>query len=360
MNALSESRRPPRFVLTEDERLVQESAAAFVADRMDIRRTRALRGQGFDRAAWGEMAALGWTGVAVEEAQGGSGLGARALCAILEQMGRTLAPSPLASTALVAALTLARYAAPDIAARWLPPIAAGEVVAALAAEGEVAMEDGRLAGVKRYVADADAAGLLLVPARRGGETLLVLADASASGVSLDLAPSLDGRTLATIRFDGAAAAGVIEDAAAVEHALDAARVALACEMLGASAAAFEATLEHLKTRRQFGQPIGAFQALQHRAAKLFIELELLRSSVLAAVDALHHHDSDLALLASLAKAQAAELMRLMSYEMIQMHGGMGMTDAHDAGLYLKRGRVCALLHGDAEFHAQRYARLKGW
>jgi alkylation response protein AidB-like acyl-CoA dehydrogenase len=144
------------------------------------------------------------------------------------------------------------------------------------------------------------------------------------------------------------------------HAVECARVALSCEMLGASAQAFETTLDHLRTRRQFDQPIGAFQALQHRAAKLFIKLELVRSSVWAAVDALHRDDAESPLLACLAKAQASELMRAMAYEMIQMHGGMGMTDAHDAGLYLKRGRVCALLHGTTEEMTRRYAALRGY
>jgi alkylation response protein AidB-like acyl-CoA dehydrogenase len=371
MNAAPRAARPPRFVLTEEERMVQESARAFVAERMGLDRTRALRGAGFDRAVWTEMAGLGWPGTAVPEASGGAGLGVRALAAILEQMGRTLAPSPLASTALTAAVTLARCA-PAEAADWLGRIAQGDAVAALATEegprpaqhiAATISPDGRLQGCKRYVADAEGADLLLVSARRGDEAVLALVDAAAPGVSVSHAPGLDGRTLSDVTFEAAPVAGLLAPAAGrdpVELAQDCARVGLACEMLGASQAASEATLEHLRTRRQFDQPIGAFQALQHRAAKLFIELELVRSSVWAAVDALHHEDAETPLLTSLAKAQASELMRAISYEMIQMHGGMGMTDAHDAGLYLKRGRVCALLHGDAEFHAQRYARLKGW
>jgi alkylation response protein AidB-like acyl-CoA dehydrogenase len=146
----------------------------------------------------------------------------------------------------------------------------------------------------------------------------------------------------------------------LEHALDCARIGLAAEMLGASGHAFEVTLEYLRTRRQFGQPIGSFQALQHRAARLFIEIELTRSCVLAAVDTLHHDSDELPALASLAKASSSELMRLLSQEMIQFHGGIGMTDSHDAGLYLKRGRVATLLHGDAPYHRTRYARLKGY
>lgn len=145
-----------------------------------------------------------------------------------------------------------------------------------------------------------------------------------------------------------------------EYALDCARIGLAAEMLGASSRALEMTLDYMRTRRQFGQPIGSFQALQHRAAKLYIELELTRSCVAAAVDSLHQQDRDMPLLASLAKASAAELMRTLSYEAIQLHGGIGMTDAHDAGLYLKRGRVAALLYGDATFHINRYAAQKGY
>jgi alkylation response protein AidB-like acyl-CoA dehydrogenase len=169
--------------------------------------------------------------------------------------------------------------------------------------------------------------------------------------------------MADIRFDDVPIDALLSAVGARDplgYALDCARVGLAAEMLGASSRAFEMTLDYMRMRRQFGQLIGSFQALQHRAANLFIELELTRSCVGAAVNSLHRYENDLALLASLAKASAAQLMRKISYEAIQLHGGVGMTDAHDAGLYLKRGRVAALLYGDAGFHISRYAALKGY
>lgn len=365
-----------RFALSDEERMVRQAASDFVADRMPVQALRSLRDQGavagYDPATWAEMADLGWPGIAIAETFGGSGLGARALALIIEEMGKTLAASPLASTALVAALTIGRCATADVAARWLPGIAKGAVTAALAVEeaahpSDRAIEthtDGiRLTGTKSYVADGVGAGLLLVSARYGDGVALALVRAPSPGVAVTRLDTIDGRGLAAIRFDNAPVDALLvadADRDPVDYAQDVARIALAAEMLGACDRAFEVTLDYLRTRRQFGQAIGSFQALQHRAAKLFIEIELARSCVGAAADALHHDRADVPLLASLAKAMAAELMRTMSHEMIQFHGGIGMTDAHDAGLYLKRGRVAALLHGDAPFHVERFARLRGY
>jgi alkylation response protein AidB-like acyl-CoA dehydrogenase len=365
-----------RFVLGEEERMVQDSALTFVADRMPVSQLRALRDAGsnggFDRAVWTEMVALGWPGIAISEQHGGAGLGIRALAAVIEEMGKTLGASPLASTALVAATTIARFAPEEQAARWLPALADGSAIAALAvdedpqqspARPDAIVTHAKLDGTKRFVADGAAADLLLVSARNGSDDVLALVRADAPGVTIEPLRTIDGRGLADIHFAGAAVEGVLAPSDGrnpVEHARDCACVGLAAEMLGACTRAFEVTLDYMRTRQQFGQAIGSFQALQHRAAALFIEIELARSCVLAAVDALHRDDQDIPALTSLAKATAGELMRHMSYEMIQLHGGIGMTDAHDAGLYLKRGRVAALLHGDAAWHRDRYARLRGY
>ena len=146
----------------------------------------------------------------------------------------------------------------------------------------------------------------------------------------------------------------------LEPALDRARATLAAEMLGTASHAFEITLNYLKTRTQFGQAIGAFQALQHRAAKMFTELELTRSAVEAALEAIDADAPDVPVLASLAKAKANETLHLVSNEMVQMHGGIGMTDAFDAGLYLKRARVAEALYGSSSYHRDRFARLGGY
>lgn len=374
----SDARR--HFGLTDEERMVKEAAAQFVAARMPIGLLRAMRkrspSERFERGLWSEVATLGWPGIAVSEAFGGSGLGVRALAAILEEMGRTLAPLPLSSTALVAATVISRFAAPDAASRWLRPIAAGTVVAALAVDeaprhadalpdaGVSSGADGyRITGTKRYVADAPGADLLLVSARHHHRAALALVRANLPGVTATPVATIDGRGMADIRFDDVPVDSLLaEDGARhpVDYAIDCARIGLSVEMLGAASQALETTLDYLRTRRQFGQPIGSFQALQHRAAKLFVELELTRSCVGGAVDSLHRDDADLPLLASLAKASAADLVRVIAYEMIQLHGGIGMTDAHDAGLYLKRGRVAALLHGDVDYLRSRYAALRNY
>lgn len=364
---------PQRFVLGEEEQMLRDTARTFIADRMPVTALRKLRDEqaanDYDPQVWADMAALGWPGIAIGEEHGGAGLGLRALVAVIEDMGRTLGVSPLASTALVAATVIGRFADSETAARLLPQIAKGSLIAALAvdeaphpvlAAPACALDNGTVSGAKCYVADGTAADLLLVSARDGEETVLALVRADAEGVAIERRSTIDSRGLADIRLDRAPVESVIRGRDVAEYARDCARIALAAEMLGACSQAFEVTLDYLRTRQQFGQVIGSFQALQHRAAALFIELELVRSCVHAAADALHGDDADVPLLSSLAKAQAGDLMRLMSHEMIQLHGGIGMTDAHDAGLYLKRGRVAALLHGDAAFHRERYAALRGY
>jgi alkylation response protein AidB-like acyl-CoA dehydrogenase len=253
-------------------------------------------------------------------------------------------------------------------ADWLPKIASGEVIATLAVdEGahhrpgrssiEAYEQDGvvRLMGIKGNVADGHIAHLFIVVGRK--ELFLVTAD---SGVIIGELVTVDSRGAADLKFEGARAERMSGGAEAIDAILDCARIGLAAEMLGQASAAFEITSEYLKTRKQFGQVIGGFQALQHRAAKLFTELELTRSCVLAALDALDRGDKRIAEYASLAKARAAETLHLASNEMVQLHGGIGMTDAHDAGFYLKRARVAEALYGGASFHRDRYATLLGF
>jgi len=267
---------------------------------------------------------------------------------------------------------------------WLPKIAAGETVATLAVdEGShhaparaalTATKNGSgyvLNGTKTFVLDGEAAELLIVVARTGGAPggtdglTLFLVPSDAPGVSRTHLSLIDSRGAARIAFDAVelgsdAVLGEVDKGWAVlEPVLDRAYIGLAAEMLGSASAAFDITLDYLKTRSQFGQVIGTFQALQHRAAKWFTDLETTRSCVEAALEALDA-GSDTRALASLAKAKASELVHLASNEMVQMHGGIGMTDAHDAGLYMKRARVTEALFGGASFHRDRYARLMGF
>ncbi|OYW30547.1 MAG: acyl-CoA dehydrogenase [Caulobacter sp. 12-67-6] len=375
-------------VLTEEQTMLRDAAKGWTTDSAPVGALRKLRdarsGQSFDPAAWAEMGQMGWAGVIVPEEHSGSAFGYLGLGLVLEETGRTLAASPLLSTALIAAsaLNLAGTAAQKAA--WLEKIALGEAVATLAVDEGAHHAPARtalaatksgdgftLTGVKTFVIDGEAADLLIVAARTSGKAgdtdglTLFLVPGDAPGVTRTHLALADSRGAARITFEtvsvGAdAVLGEVDKGWAVlEPTLDRAYAGLAAEMLGTANAAFDITLDYLKTRTQFGQVIGAFQALQHRAAKLFTDLETTRSCVEAALEAIDA-GGDTRALASLAKAKASEVLHLATNEMVQMHGGIGMTDAHDAGLYMKRARVAEALFGGAAFHRDRYARLQGF
>jgi len=356
------------FSLNEEQQLLKDSARAFCAEQAPVTRFRKQRDakkNGRDPELWAEMAAMGWAGVIVPEEFGGAGLGYVGLGVVLEETGRTLVASPLHSSALAGASALLLAGTDAQKAEWLPKIAAGEVIATLAvdegahhAPGKSAMKfaDGKLSGRKTYVADGHIADLILVV----GADALYLVKGDAAGLTRRELITVDSRGAADLTFDGVTAKEMNGGAEAIDAILDRARIGLAAEMLKQTSATFEITSEYLKTRKQFGQVIGGFQALQHRAAKLFTELELTRSCMLAALDALDRGDARIAEYASLAKARAADTLHLATNEMVQLHGGIGMTDEHDAGLYLKRARVAEALYGGASFHRDRYARLLGF
>ena len=376
--------------LTEDQRLLQDSAREFFAERAPVKALRAERdaGRPHDPELWREIAELGFAGAAIPDELGGSGMGWRALGIVLEAAGRTLAASPLTQTGLVGVAAVRTLGNDAQRARLLPALAAGTVTTALAfdegahhAPTRIAMRavrdgDGwRLDGYKRFVPDGATASHILVaaiaaPAPGAAETLsLFIVEATAPGLVRKPLAMADSRGMADLGFTAvhvgddarlAADAGFDDPAAALERVLDIARIGLAAEMLGAADALFSLTLAYLKDRRQFGQPIGAFQALQHRAARMFVDLELTRSCVAAALDALDDGAADIPALASLAKARAGDTLHLVSNEAVQLHGGIGMTDAFDAGLYLKRARVLETLYGSAGWHRDRSARLEGY
>lgn len=375
------------FVLTEEQQMLRDSALSFASEKLPVSQLRALRskGEGFDSAAWKEMVELGFTGVLIPEEFGGSGFGYIGLGQVLEAQGRTIASSPLLSTALIGASALMLAGSQKQKEEYLPKIAAGELITALAVdEGPhhepshiklSAKQSGAgytLTGDKRYVVDGREANLLIVAARTsGGESdrtgiTLFLVPANAKGVSRTPLKTLDAHAAANISFANVevGADAVLGSADngfdTLDAVLDRARIGLAAEALGASDAAFEMTAEYLKVRKQFGQLIGSFQSLQHRAAIMFTELELTRSCVGAALDALDRNANNVSELASLAKARAAETLHLVSNETVQMHGGIGMTDAHDSGLYMKRARVLEALYGGESFHRDRYARIGGY
>lgn len=376
-------------VLTEEQTMLRDAAKGWTTDSAPVGALRKLRdgksGKSFDPAAWAQMGQMGWAGVIVPEEHNGSAFGYLGLGLVLEETGRNLVASPLLSTALIAASALNLAGSDAQKTAWLDRIALGEAVATLAvdegshhAPARTALAATRsgagftLNGSKTFVIDGEAADLLIVAARTSGKPgdtnglTLFLVPGDAAGVTRTHLALADSRGAAQISFKdvsvGAdAVLGEVDKGWAVlEPTLDRAYAGLAAEMLGTASAAFEITLEYLKTRTQFGQLIGAFQALQHRAAKLFTDLETTRSCVEAALEAIDAQTGDTRALASLAKAKACEVLHLASNEMVQMHGGIGMTDAHDSGLYMKRARVAEALFGGASFHRDRYARLQGF
>jgi alkylation response protein AidB-like acyl-CoA dehydrogenase len=375
-------------VLTEEQSMLRDAAKSWVSEKSPVTAFRKMRDSGnedgFDKAAWKEIAEMGWTGIIIPEEFGGSGLGYLTLGLVLEEMGRTLTASPLLSTA--AATSALLIAGNDAQKKeWLPKIAESKAIAALAVDekshhtpSSMTLEAKKtgggytLNGKKVFVQDGGAADVLVVAARTSGKAsekngiTLFLVPGNAKGLKRTKLKSVDSRGVANLEFNNVEvpASAVLGSADngfdVLDATLDRARAALAAEMLGAATQEFETTLDYLKTRVQFGQVIGTFQALQHRAAKMFTDLELTRSCVEAALTAIDRNANDVPALVSLAKAKVNELAHLVSNEMVQMHGGIGMTDAHDSGLYLKRARAAEATYGSASFHRDRYARLMGY
>lgn len=372
------------FILTEDQEMLRETALAFARDELPITHFRNLRDggkNGVDEATQKKLAELGFFGVIIPDEPGGEHFGLVGLGQILEAQGRTLAATPLLQTALIGASALQLGGNAAQQGEWLPRIATGDVTFALALDetthfnplniSTTAKRDGEdyvLKGMKKFVPDGHHADMFIVAARTSGAAgdrdgiTLFLVPSDAEGVSIQILNTLDSHGAAHVTFDdvpaiAASVLGAVDEGADVlEPVLDRAAIGMAAEMLGATEAAFEMTLEYMNQRKQFGQLIGSFQSLQHRMAIVFTEIELTRSAVAAALSAADA-GKDLVEAASLAKALASDTFHLMSNECVQLHGGIGMTDAADPGLYLKRARVQEALYGGAGYHRDRFARL---
>lgn len=377
------------LVLNEDQVLLKDAARAFIQDKSPIAEFRKLRdtndASGFDRKLWKEMAALGWAGIIIPEEFGGSGFGFVGLGVVLEEAGRTLLASPLVSTALIGASAVLRGGTAAQKKEILPPIATGDWLLALALEegprhapyaiatkAEKAGDGYTLNGKKTFVLDGHVADQLIVVARTSCKTgdrdglTLFLVEPTTPGVKITRTIMADSRNAANIEFSGvklaadAVLGGVDQGADILDPVLDRARIALSAEMLGCIRESFERTIEYLKTRQQFGVLIGTFQALKHRAAEMFCEIELSVSVVLDALIAIDENRNDVPQMASLAKARLNDTFFLVSNEALQMHGGIGMTDEFDIGLFMKRARVTQASFGDSAFHRARYASLEGY
>ncbi len=377
------------LVLNEEQEMLRESARGFLDEKAPVSALRKLRDSndetGFDRGLWKEMAEMGWAGILVEEEHGGADFGFVGAGVLAEEMGRTLTASPFLSTSILAATALKKLGSDAQKQSNLPSIAAGETLYALAVDehrkhgpAKTAMKAEKhgngfkLSGDKTFVADGHVADKIIVAARSAGAAgeqdglTLFLVDAKSKGIEIERTQMVDSRNAARIRFDGVEATGddVLGEAdggyMALEGVLNAGRAGLAAEMSGSAQQAFEMTVDYLKERKQFGTEIGRFQALQHRAAHLYSEIELAKSAVLKALQDLDAHYGMAGPICSLAKAKAGEVAKLASQEAVQMHGGIGMTDEFDIGFYMKRIRVAQEMFGDAAFHADRLAQMRGY
>ena len=375
------------MILTDEQRMLQDVVRPFMAEEGAIKpQLRHWRdsgcSDGFGTALWKQLAELGLTGILIPESAGGAGLGQVEANLVLEEIGRNLTPSPFLTTAVAAARALDGSAQ---AARWYPGIVAGDTVAALAVdEGKshdpaaTALEAKRqgngfvLNGHKQFVVHGASADLLLVAARTGGSagetkgvTLFAVprdtAGVEVENVALADASKAARLTLANVALDADAVVGEVDDGwAPLSRALGAGRAGAASELVGIAAGASEMTFDYLKQRKQFGRLIGEFQALQHRAAHLYGEIEIARAAAHKAALLIDAGDERADLFTAVAKAKAGKAARLAVQEGVQMHGGIGMTDEHDIGLYMKRQAVLDELFGGPRFHAGEVARLSGY
>jgi alkylation response protein AidB-like acyl-CoA dehydrogenase len=370
------------LVLTEDQLMLKEAAKTFIADLTPVDAFRRLRdaGETHDAGVWTQMAEMGWTAIAVPEAHDGLEFGLTGLGLLAIECGRQLVASPLLPTAAAGVSALVRGHSKSARARLLPRIVAGEALLALAVDegnhhdpDDLASKARRdnggfvLNGRKSFVAEGSYADFLVVVARDDdGGSVLLLVDANASGVTRRKVSLMDARDYAEIEFNevAVAAENVLaeggEAVGIVQNVIDTATICTACELYGCARETFEQTVGYLGEREQFGQPIGSFQALQHRAAHAFSRLELLKSVILDALDAAERGRPDLPLAASHAKALANDTAELVTSEGIQMHGGIGLTDELDIGLYFKRVRTLRNLFGNSNYHRRRFARLNGY
>ena len=376
------------FVLTEEQNMLKEAATDFTREQLSLthfRKQRDAGANGKDPESWDAIAEMGWAGVLVPEEFGGSEFGYVGLGQVLEAQGRTLAATPLLQTALIGASALIIGGTDEQKSTVLPKLAEGKIKTALAIDEKPhhaplktamtaeAVDGGfKLSGQKVFVANGHVADLFIVAARTSGKPgdadgiTLFMVPAQTDGLSVTELTTIDFHGSANLSFDGvvvpaADVLGTVDKGWAVlEPVLDRACIGLAAELLGLASAAFEMTLEYLQTRKQFERLIGTFQSLQHRAAIMFSELEQTRSCVAAALSALDEGKDNVSEMASLAKAKAAHLAHLVTNETIQMHGGIGMTDAHDSGFYIKRSRCVENLYGGEGYHKARYADLLGF
>jgi alkylation response protein AidB-like acyl-CoA dehydrogenase len=377
------------LVLSEEQSMLRDSARGLISDKAPVSHLRRLRDSndttGFSPDLWKTFAEMGFSGLLVPEDFGGSGLGCVEAGVVMEEIGRNLMPSPFLATSVLAASALSRAGSAAQKSEHLPRIADGSLLASLAIDEGAkhrplmtkmqAVRSGngfRLVGDKAFVVDGHTAGLLIVAARTAGGAgereglTLFLVDPKTKGIEIERTAMVDSHNAARIKFDNVEvnADGVLgevdQGGILLAGVLNVGRGAVASEMVGVAEGVFGRTVDYLKERKQFGKAIGEFQALQHRAAQLYIEIEITRATVLKALQTLDSDFEKASAAVAVAKARAGSTATLAVQEGVQMHGGMGMTDQFDIGFFMKRARVCQELFGDSNFHADQLARMKGY
>ena len=380
---------PMALVLSEEQSMLRDSARGLISDKAPVSHLRHLRDSkdatGFSRELWKSFAEMGFAGLLVPEQFGGSGLGCVEAGIVMEEIGRTLMPSPFLSTAVLAVSALSRGGSAAQKSEHLPKISAGQLLAALAVDEGTkhrplqtklqAVRSGngfKLNGSKAFVVDGHVADLLIVAARTAGSAgernglTLFLVDPRSKGIATERTIMVDSHNAARIDFENVEVNAdhvlgeVDQGFALLDGVLNIGRVAVASELVGLSEEVFGRTVSYLKERKQFGKAIGEFQALQHRAAQLYIDIEITRAAVLKAHQTLDVDFANAASAGAVAKARAGTTAARAVQEGVQMHGGMGMTDQFDIGFFMKRARVCEELFGDANFHADQLARSRSY
>ena len=376
------------LVLNEERIFLKDSAKKFALEKTPTTHFREVRDSElencYDEKIWQEMVSLGWSGILVPEEYGGSNFGVAGISSILEELGRTLTPSPLFSTAVVG-VSLVKHANDDLKKEILPKVVSEGLRICFALEESnhhdplktscKAEKNGKtykISGEKTFVIDGGFSDKIVIACRTSGEEgsmeglSLFILDSGSEGLTVTPTKMVDSRNAANMKFDNVTVSEEMligEEGSAyeiIDSVLDISRAAISAEMLGSALQAYEITLDYLKEREQFGSKIGSFQALQHRAAIMFSELELCKSCVIESITSFDEGGNDSERLASLSKAKIGEVFHLVSNESVQMHGGIGVTDEYDIGLYLKRARVAEQIFGNSDFHKNRYAELTGY
>lgn len=353
------------FGLNESQEILKESARKFFAGECPIAEVRRLMETetGFDTKLWAKLAEQGYTGIIFTEESGGIGLGIVELALLMEEAGRALLPGPLFSTVALAGSVLLAFPGNTQSRKCLTAISKGEARATVAlleasaswdaADAQMTAVNGKLKGEKLFVPDAAVADWIIVAAKNG----VFLADSKASGMRIAPMQGMDQtRKLYSVQFDNTPVEKLGE-ISGIARPLDVATVALAAEMVGGMQRTLDLTVEYAKTRKQFGKPIGMFQAVQHHCADMYLETESSRSAVYYAAWAVQENAPDAATAASIAKMYASDAARTVGNRGIQVHGGMGFTWENDLHLYYRRAKASETALGDATFHRERIARL---